>query len=71
MRVVLNGKIFSRIATACTDHSWELCRQFCYAMVEKLTADRLTEGLFCYGVDRIAIRHIGICHSAIKNDGIR
>ena len=61
MCVVFNGKIFSKIATACTDHSWELCRQFCYAMVEKLTADRLTEGLFCCSVDSTPISHIGIC----------
>jgi len=35
MRIVLNGEIFSKVVTACTDRSWELCRQFCYAMVEE------------------------------------
>lgn len=26
----------------------------------ELSAERLTEGLFCYGVDSIPVRHIGI-----------
>ncbi len=60
---------FSKIVTARTDRSWELCRQFCYAMVEgdegslytrELSAGRLTEGLFCHRVVSIPIRHIGI-----------
>lgn len=33
MRVVLIREISSQIVTACTDPSWKLCRQFCYAVV--------------------------------------
>ena len=79
---------FSKIATACTDPSRELFRQFCYAAVEGTKAplckgfatvaacglrvlntqqscqpNRLTEGSFCYGVDSVSVRHIGICQS--------
>ena len=31
---ILSGEILSKIATACTDPSWELCRQFCHVLVE-------------------------------------
>ena len=47
--------MFDKLVIACTAPSRELCRQFCYAVMEGLT-----EGLFCCGVGSIPVSHIGI-----------
>jgi hypothetical protein len=46
--------------TVCTDPSWDLRRQFCFAVVERWLADRLTEGLLYRNVDSVPVSHIGI-----------